>query len=333
MLHHENMVEERILLTGATGFVGPRLRKALRAGPFKEARFLVWDHRPDAAHISSPAHLATNIDIRCAAAVADSIARFRPTRVVHLAAQSHVPTAFAKPELTWQVNVMGTLHLFEALRRHAPAAGVLYVSSSEVYGRSFQRGAPVDETALLQPQNPYAASKAAADIMAGEYAARGLRVVRLRPFNHIGPGQREEFVAAAFAAQVARIEAGLQEPVVRVGNLEARRDFLDVADVVRAYVLALEKIDTLPPGLVLNLCSGTVRRIGDLLDGLLALSACPVRVEPDPARLRPSDTPVAAGSAAAAATYLGWRPEVPFDVTLRTIMDDWRARVRPAVRG
>lgn len=328
------MVAERILLTGATGFVGPRLLDALRAGPFKDARFLVWDYRPAAAapeaapDFSSPkSDYSTNIDIRSVVAVSESVAAFRPTRVVHLAAQSHVPTSFAKPELTWQINVMGTLNLFEALRRHAPAAGVLYVGSAEVYGRSFQRGAALNENAILQPLNPYAASKAAADIMAGEYAARGLRVVRLRPFNHIGPGQREEFVAAAFAAQVARIEAGLQEPVLRVGNLEARRDFLDVADVVRAYVLALEKIDTLPPGLVMNLCSGTVRRIGDLLDGLLALAARAVRVEPDPARLRPSDTPVAAGSADVAAEYLGWRPEVPFETTLRSILDDWRRRV------
>jgi len=315
--------DTRILLTGATGFVGPRLLAALRHSSFHDAQFLVWGYRP-AAGVPAP---LTNIDICSAAAVAAAVAGFKPTHVVHLAAQSHVPTSFKQPELTWRINVMGTLNLFEALRKHVPQAGILYISSSEVYGRSFQAGEPLDETALLQPQNPYAASKAAADLMAGQYAAQGLRIVRLRPFNHIGAGQREEFVAASFAAQVARIEAGQQKPVIRVGNLEARRDFLDVDDVVRAYVMALEKIDDLAPGMVMNICSGTTRKIEDLLNGFIEQAACSVRVERDPERLRPSDTPVAAGSAETVASSLGWNAEIPFSVTLKSILDYWRQRV------
>ena len=316
-------VNTRILLTGATGFVGPRLLDALRKGFFHDAQLLVWDYRPDE---NSPGS-STNIDICSSSSVAASVKKFKPTHVVHLAAQSHVPTSFEKPELTWRINVMGTLNLFEAVKKHVPQAGILYISSSEVYGRSFQAGKPLDETALLQPQNPYAVSKAAADLMAGQYAAQGLRVIRLRPFNHIGVGQREEFVAAAFAAQVARIEAGLREPVVRVGNLEARRDFLDVADVVRAYVMALERIETLPPGLIMNICSGTARKIEDLLNGLIAQAACPVLVEHDPDRLRPSDTPVAVGCADAVRHHLGWGPQIPFSSTLKDILDDWREKV------
>jgi GDP-4-dehydro-6-deoxy-D-mannose reductase len=270
------------------------------------------------------------VDIRLASEVDAAVADFRPTHVVHLAAQSHVPTSFRDPEGTWQVNVMGTLHLLEAVRRYAPEAAVLFVGSSEVYGRSFQIGTPLPETALLQPQNPYAASKAAADLMCGQYAGQGLRTIRLRPFNHIGAGQSEDFVASAFAAQIARIEAGWQEPVLRVGNLDAQRDFLDVDDVVRAYVLAMEKSRDLSPGVVLNLCSGTPRRIRDLLDMLLEETHASIRVETDPARMRPSDTPYAVGSADAAMSYLGWSPSIPLKDTVRALLDDWRRVVRSA---
>ncbi len=311
-----------LLLTGATGFVGPRLLRSLRQGSFASARFLVWDYEPGKP--SSP----TNIDICSAEAVEESVAAFRPTHVIHLAAQSHVPTSFADPERTWEINVMGTLHLLEAVKKRAPSATIIHISSAEVYGYSFQAGVPVDETALLQPMNPYAASKAAADLMAGQYAALGLKVIRLRPFNHIGAGQGEEFVASTFAAQIARIEAGLQEPVLRVGNLEARREFLDVDDVIRAYALALEMNDTLPAGLVVNLCRGTSTPIADLLEMLLRQTRCAVTVQPDPERMRPSEIPETLGSAETARTMLHWEAQIPLEQTLRTVLDDWRRRIR-----
>ena len=311
-----------LLLTGATGFVGPRLLGSLQQGSFASARFLVWDY--EAGKPSSP----TNIDICSAEAVEKSVAAFHPTHVVHLAAQSHVPTSFADPGRTWEINVMGTLHLLEAVKKYAPSATVIHISSAEVYGNSFQAGAPLDETALLQPVNPYAASKAAADLMAGQYASLGLKVIRLRPFNHIGVGQSEEFVASAFAAQIARIEAGLQEPVLRVGNLEARREFLDVDDVIRAYALALELSDTLPTGLIINLCRGESIRIADLLDMLLKQTRCTITVQPDPKRMRPSDIPATIGSAETARTMLHWEAEIPLEQTLRTVLDDWRRRIR-----
>jgi len=313
-------MEARILLTGATGFVGPRLLNELQAGAFRQAQFLVWDYRPE----SMESDLSTNIDICSAEAVSASVADFRPTHVIHLAAQSHVPTSFQKPELTWRINVLGTLNLFEAVKKYAPQAGILYISSSEVYGRSFQAGKPLDENALLQPQNPYAASKAAADLMAGQYATQGLRVIRLRPFNHIGPGQREEFVASAFAAQIARIEAGQQKPILSVGNLDAQRDFLDVDDVVHAYVKALESVQSLAPGLVLNICSGHSVSIQGLLNILLKQSSCDIRVEPDPSKMRPSDTPVAAGCAVAALNSLNWKAQISLEDTLKSVLHDWR---------
>ncbi len=319
-LNKKNPIQMRILLTGATGFVGPRLLEELKKGFFSKAEIFVWVYEHAVAIDTDP----LNIDIRSRKAVFASIAEICPTHIVHLAAQSHVPTSFDQPELTWNINVMGTLHLFEAVKKYVPGAGILFISSSEIYGYSFQGGTALGENALLQPQNPYAASKAAADLMAGQYAAHGLRILRLRPFNHIGPGQREEFVASSFAAQVARIEVGQQPPVIRVGNLIAQRDFLDVRDVVQAYVLALEHLFNLPTGLVLNICSGQPRKIEDLLTVLIKQSTVPISVEIDPNRLRPSDTPLAVGVATAAQQSLGWSASIPFEQTLRDVLNYWR---------
>ena len=315
--------DTRILLTGATGFVGPCLIEAIRRPQkFAEADLIVWGYDSNDESGTNP----HNIDVRDRRSVEKAIQGLQPTHIVHLAAQSHVPTSFKQPQLTWDINVMGTLNLFEAVKNYAPEAGIVFISSSEVYGKSFQIGQPLDETTLLQPQNPYAASKAAADIMAGQYAAQGLRIIRLRPFNHIGVGQRDEFVVPSFASQIARIEAGCQEPVLRVGNLEAQRDFLDVRDVVRAYVSVLEQIDNLPVGLALNICSGIPRKISVLLHGLLELTNCTIDVKKDPARLRPSDTPVAVGNAEAVSHYLNWQPQIPLNQTLSEILDEWRTK-------
>ena len=313
----------RILITGATGFVGPVLLNALKTGFFRDAELFVWEYNPDGETVGNQ----FNVDICSRQAVFSSIAAIRPTHVIHLAAQSHVPTSFAQPELTWNINVMGTLYLFEAITTYVPEAGILIISSSEVYGKSFQAGIALDENALLQPQNPYAASKAAADLMAGQYASQGLHVLRIRPFNHVGPGQREEFVVSSFAAQIARIEAGLQSPVLHVGNLQAQRDFLDVRDVVRAYVLALEHIFDLPTGLVLNICSGVPQKIEELLFSLLAQASLSIKVEVDTARMRPSDIPLAVGIAGLAKQHLGWQAEIGFEETLVAVLDDWRAKV------
>lgn len=321
------MAQPRILLTGATGFVGPRLLAHLKSGVFATAEYLVWDYRPQ----DPKPDPRTHIDICSAAAVATSVAAFRPTHIVHLAAQSHVPTSYINPQLTWQVNVMGSLNLFEAVKKHAPKAGIVFISTSEVYGRSFQGGQTLDESALLQPLNPYAASKAAADLMAGQYAAQGLRIVRLRAFNHIGPGQREDFVASAFAAQIARIESDPSlDPVIRTGNLEVQRDFLAVNDVVRAYSLVLGKIFELPFGSIFNICSGVPVKIGDLLAGLLKHARRPISIEIDPARLRPSEMPLVLGSSAAARQILDWKPEAQLLEILPQILEAWRLKIRAA---
>jgi nucleoside-diphosphate-sugar epimerase len=302
----------RILVTGASGFVAGHLVPALRAA-FPAAELA----------LCGAGHGA--LDITDRAAVIQAVRRARPEACIHLAAISAIGAARQDPELAWRVNLMGTLHLAEAVRELGCL--LVYASSAEIYGASFRAGVPLDETALPAPQNTYAATKAAADLALGALAADGLRVVRLRPFNHTGPGQTEAFVVPAFAAQAARIAAGLQPPVLKVGNLDARRDFLDVRDVCAAYVAAIARAETLPPGAILNIASGTSHRIGDILTALLRLAGIAPRIEPDPARMRPSDIPTASGDARLACAALGWTAAIPWQTTLRDVLADWSRRV------
>ena len=208
-------------------------------------------------------------------AMAPMLRAVRPDGLVHLAAQASVSASFADPMASWRANLLGTLALGEAVLREAPGCRLVLASSAEVYGLSFRAPAPLDERAPMRPANPYAASKAACDLAIGEMALRGLDAVRLRAFNHTGPGQSEDFVVAAFARQIARVEQGLQAPELRVGALDRWRDFLDVRDVCIAYAAALRgpagDAAASEPGLALNLASGAPRRIGDILDALLSL--------------------------------------------------------------
>jgi nucleoside-diphosphate-sugar epimerase len=250
------------------------------------------------------------------------VARSRPDVVVHLAAQSSVAASFADPLGSWRANLLGSLALAEAVLREAPECRFIFASSAEVYGLAFQAGKALDETAPLMPANPYAASKAAIDLAIGEMALRGLRALRLRLFNHTGPGQSEAFVVAGFARQIARIEAGQQAPLLRVGALDRWRDFLDVRDVCAAYVAALRT--DLSNGAVLNIASGTPRRIGDVLEGLLKRTPLRPRVEVETTRLRPTDVERVVGDAARAQELLGWRPSIDWDETLDAVMADGR---------
>jgi GDP-4-dehydro-6-deoxy-D-mannose reductase len=228
------------------------------------------------------------------------------------------------PRLAWDVNLGGTLNLVLAIREHAPKAHLLYVSSAEVYGASLNSSAPATEQTLLQPLNPYAASKAAADILVRQAAADGLSATVMRPFNHTGAGQSESFVAPSFAAQIARIEAGIQPPVLSVGSLDEERDFLDVRDVVRAYAMALDARGTLTSGEVFNVASGRAVRIGDLLERLLRQARTLIEVRVDPERLRRASIPKAIGDPTRLRTTLNWVPEVELDDTLSAVLDDQR---------
>jgi GDP-4-dehydro-6-deoxy-D-mannose reductase len=312
----------RILITGGTGFVGRHIETAL--SKIRPLGQILLADRHAAGQSSMDTSRFVTLDVTDASAIEQLIRCEQPTHIVHLAAVAAVTEASRKASLTWDVNFGGTQNLARAILAFAPDCRLLYCSSAEVYGASFRSAEPLDENALLDPVNPYGAAKAAADIMLGQMARDGLRVLRLRPFNHTGPGQTEAFAIPAFASQIARIERGEQQPVVRVGDLSAQRDFLDVRDVVDAYVRALHRFDTLPNGAVLNIASGVARSLQEALDLLLSQTKIDIAVEVDPGRLRPSDTPVAVGNAARARDLLGWQPTHSFSQTLASVLDYWR---------
>ncbi len=299
-----------ILVTGAAGFAGRHLVDALRR------------------HATQATIHTTPFDITDRAATEAAIRDARPLACIHLAGIAAIADARHDPDLAWRVNLHGSLTLARAILAHAPECRLVHVSSADIYGASFRDGVPLDERARLAPLNTYGATKAAADLALGAMAAEGLRIVRVRPFNHAGSGQREEFAVAAFARQIARIRAGLQPPRISVGDLAPERDFLDVRDVVRAYQAAATAPD-LPSGAILNIASGIPRRIGDVLAALIALAGIDPVIKTEQDRLRPNDIPRACGDATAARDLLGWSPVIPWEQTLADVLDDWTARVKP----
>ena len=282
-----------ILVTGAFGFVGRHLLPAL-AATFPSA------------HLATP-----RIDIQNADQVEDAVRTIAPDVCVHLAAVSAIAIAGQAPDHAWAVNFRGTMNLAWALSWHAPDCQMLFVSSADAYGASFKSGHPVDEHAPLAPMSVYGHTKAAADLALGGMAAQGLRVVRLRAFNHTGPGQTPDFAVPAFARQIARIAAGRQSPVLEVGNLETWRDFLDVRDVCAAYIACIASRDHLAPGTILNIASGQPRRIGDILTDLATQAGVDIEIKVDASRVRPTDIRMACGNPAQARATLHWAPAIP----------------------
>lgn len=324
-MHSLGSPPQRVLITGASGFVGDYLIDALVHFLGENLTCIAWAESttPD----PDPGRMVSweTVDIRDPRAVDKAIQLAEPTVVIHLAAISHVPTSFKDPEAVWQVNTLGTLHLLESIQRHAPEALTIVVSSSEVYGNSFKSRLPLNEAALLAPRNPYATSKSAADLLAGQYA--DMQIIRMRPFNHIGPRQRADFVVPAFASQIARIEKGYQPPVLKVGNIEAKRDMLHVRDVVKAYVLSILERDNLASNEIFNICSGISHSIKDILEKLLTMTKIEINVEVDETRYRPSDIPVAIGDPTHAIEKLGWKPEISIDDALVEVLEYWRNTV------
>jgi GDP-4-dehydro-6-deoxy-D-mannose reductase len=279
------------------------------------------DHEALATSIdgSTGARLALPDDERAAALVAD----FLPDAVVHLAAISSVAEATRDPELAWRVNVGGSRSIHGALARAAPGAVLLHVSSGTVYGAARPGEGPADESRACRPANAYAWSKLAAESWLAMSAGRGPRTIIARPYNHVGPGQSDQFALASFARQIAEAElAGGGD--VRTGNLAARRDFLDVRDVVDAY---LRLLGTPGAAGVYNVCGESLRGIGELLEALRRRGHAPTRIVEDPARRRSADIEPVPGSAERLRRETGWRPRRELDATMDDLLADWRRRV------
>lgn len=316
----------RVLITGVTGFVGSHLADHLIArGNVEVFGTHRWRSRMEnVEHLRGRVTLV-ECDLRDAGAVHRTLASVRPDWVFHLAAQSYVPTSWSAPAETVAGNVLCQLNLFEALRDLGLSPRLHVAGSSEEYGLVKPEELPLTEESPLRPLSPYGVSKVAQDLLAYQYwMSYRLHTVRTRGFNHTGPRRGEVFATSNLARQVAEIEKGLREPVVWVGNLEAIRDFTDVRDMVRAYWLALERGQ---PGEVYNICSGRGYKIRDVLEILLDLAQAQVEIREDPARLRPSDIEVLLGDCTRFQRVAGWEPTIPFDVTLKDLLEYWRQRV------
>jgi GDP-4-dehydro-6-deoxy-D-mannose reductase len=314
----------RLLVTGAGGFVGGHLVDFLHAEqPEVEVHGVVPPHGSVSWRAASGARVF-EADLNDPVAAAAVVEEVLPDGIVHLAGQSSVHQSWLDPGGTLRTNVLGIVHLLDGARHRGLRPAVLVVGSAEEYGPVGAEEIPIREEAPLRPASPYAVSKVAQEALAVLYGpAGGMRVVLTRTFHHTGPGRGEAFAESSFARQIAEIEAGRREPVLKVGNLEAVRDFADVRDVVRAYWLLLEKGE---PGGVYNVCSGQGRSIREILDRLLACSTARVEVRVDPERLRPSDVPTQVGDPSRLRAVTGWQPRIPLETTLRDLLDDWRER-------
>jgi len=317
----------RALITGITGFVGSHLAEYLLERNYEVFGSVRWrSKRDNIAHLEGAGSITLfETDIKDPMSVRNTVAESRPDEIYHLAAQSFVPTSWAAPAETLDTNIQGQLNILEAAREVVPDAGIHVVGSSEEYGLVYADEVPIDENQPLRPLSPYGVSKVAQDLLGWQYfQSYGLNVFRTRAFNHTGPRRGEVFVTSTFSKQLAEIAKGKRPPVMKVGNLEAKRDFSDVRDVVRAYHLVMTEGK---PGDIYNICSGTGRPIQSVLDILLEISGLDVKVEQDPSRMRPSDVMVLEGSHRKITESLGWRPEIPFEKTLRDLYEFWLARV------
>ena len=312
-----------VLITGASGFVGRHLMTRLRT-VIPDAILTPTSRRHG---VNIDGHEAVQLDFNHPESARAIIDALKPDVIVHLAAEAAVNRAAADPMAVWRSNFWHTVEFAEIVRERSPSSAFVFISSASIYGLASLTLDRLDETAPLQPANPYGVTKAAADIAIGEMALRGLHAIRLRPFNHTGPGQSPDFVVPALARQIARIEAGLQEPVIRTEATESARDFLDVRDVCVAYAEVVRRAAELPPGTVLNIASGVPRRIVDVVGQMIEISGAKVRIESD-ARPRPNEIRMICGNAAKAEALLGWKPQIPFDQTLRETLDWWRGQIR-----
>jgi len=317
----------RALITGITGFAGSHLAEFILSNhPDVEVYGIMrWRSRTENIEAIEKRVQLVECDLRDATSVKTLLGRVRPDKIFHLAAQSYVPASWNAPGESLTTNIIGQLNIFEAVRELKIEPWIQIACSSEEYGLVKEDELPIKETNPLRPLSPYAVSKVGQDYLGYQYhMSFGLKVVRTRGFNHDGPRRGDVFVSSNFAKQLVEVEKGKRPAVIHVGNLEARRDFSDVRDIVRGYWLSLERCEA---GEVYNLCSGKAYSIQEVLDRLIELSGVKVKIEQDPARLRPSDVPVLIGDCTKFREVTGWKPEIPYDKTLADMLDYWRGKI------
>ena len=306
----------RVLITGVNGFVGRHLSTFLQRE--RPQQFL---YGTALGSRLPPGISGSELDLRDEAGALDFIREVRPDVIYHLAAQAFVPRSFEDPWETLQNNIRAQLNVLSACLSLGIQPRIVIVSSGEIYGAVSPTELPITENAALRPNSPYSVSKAAQDLLGYQYyLSHSLPILRARPFNHFGPGQNRRFMAADFARQVARMEMGAK-PILRVGNLETRRDFTDVRDIVRAYVSLAESGEA---GAAYNIASGHSHSADDVARSLQELTSVRFRVEVQAERLRPSDSPEIVGDASRLRAATGWQPQIPFTQTLRDILNACR---------
>ena len=312
----------KTLITGAAGFAGSHLADHLLAqGEEVVALLATREDRANLQHLERDVQMV-NADLREPDRVREVVESFRPQRIYHLAAFSSPAESFENAALTYQVNFGGTLNLLSAWLQVGMDCRFLLVSSAEVYGIVPREQLPMREEMEMRPVNPYAGSKAAAEILAGQFfRSYGLPIVRVRPFNHTGPRQSSRFVCSNFARQVAEIELGSRPPAIVAGNLHALRDFSDVRDIVRGYFDLLERGT---PGEVYQLCSGRAASLESVLQTLMSFTSKPVQVTIDKSRLRNHDAAEVRGDHSKAKAAVGWEPRYQLAETLRDLTLYWQ---------
>lgn len=302
---------KRLFVTGLDGFVGRVVENLLaREGAVRFELVVPKDA----------------IDLLDSRSLEKAIDQTRPDLVLHLAAQSFVPSSIEDPRATYNVNFFGTLNLLEALNSCGFGGRLLYVSSGEVYGRVGLSELPIVETQPLLPRNPYSVSKAASELLCYQWTqSHGFDIVLARPFNHVGPGQSERFVVPDFARQIMEIKLGLREPVIRVGSIDVTRDFTDVRDVVNAYFLLLERG---LKGEVYNVCSGKELTIRSILEQLVAHAGVKCEILEDQTRVRSNEQKQMCGSHAKLSRQTGWQPAIDMAQSLRDVLSYWECKLK-----
>ncbi|MHB8896122.1 MAG: GDP-mannose 4,6-dehydratase [Candidatus Geothermincolia bacterium] len=319
---------ENVLITGADGFVASHLIVELAGDPMCEIRGIGLKPAPP---VDVDCLDYSVLDLTDYEPLKDLIDELRPDAIFHLAAMPSVAMSWEDPWSTYRVNVLGQVNLMEAIRRLELETSVHIACSSEEYGKVVPEAMPMSEGMPFNPCSHYAVSKVTQEVLGlMYYQAFAWRVLVTRGFNQAGPGQAPDFVISSFSKQIAEIEAGLCEPVMKVGNLDAKRDFMDVRDTVRAYRMVMERGTA---GTSYNVCSGEAHPVSQILETLLEISGAEIRVELDPCRQRPSDIPLLLGDNTRLREETGWEPLIGLETTLKDTLDYWRDRVRPEVES